>query len=208
MLEIKSQRSKEFYEYFEKLAPEFSKYRKRHRYFWRNIVQYCNYYIHDEDTVIEIGCGSGDSLSGMKGKEKTGIDYSPSMIAKAKEQYPDIEFHNMLAEEIKLDKKHDVVLLTGVLGYFDNVLDVLQSVKKICHSRTRIIISYYNQFWEPILRLGELVGLKKRSPRMNWLSNHDIANLLYLADFEVFRTTRSLLLPRSVQRGSLLPADG
>ena len=55
MLEIKSLRSKEFYEYFEKLAPEFSKYRKRHRYFWRNIVKYCNYYIQDEDTVIEPG---------------------------------------------------------------------------------------------------------------------------------------------------------
>lgn len=198
MLEIKSLRSKEFYEHFEKLAPKFSKYRKRYRYFWRNIVKYCNYYIQDEDTVIEIGCGCGDSLSEMKGKEKTGIDYSPSMIAKAKEQYPDIEFHNMLAEEINIDKKYDVVLLTGVLGYFDNVLDVLQSVKKICHPRTRIIISYYNQFWEPILSLGELFGLIKKSPRKNWLSNHDIANLLYLTDFEAFRTTRNLLLPINI----------
>ncbi|MBI9055920.1 MAG: glycosyltransferase [Bacteroidales bacterium] len=198
MLKIKSLRSKEFYEHFEKLAPKFSKYRKRYRYFWRNIVKYCNYYIQDEDTVIEIGCGNGSSLSEMKGKEKTGIDYSPSMIAKAKEQYPDIEFHNMLAEEINIDKKYDVVLLTGVLGYFDNVLDVLQSVKEICHPRTRIIISYYNQFWEPILRLGQLFGLKKKSPRKNWLSNHDIANLLYLTDFEAFRTTRSLLLPINI----------
>ena len=198
MLEIKSIRSKEFYEHFEKLAPKFSKYRKRYKYFWRNIVKYCNYYIQDEDTVIEIGCGSGDSLSEMKGKEKTGLDYSPAMIAKAKEQHPDLEFHNMLAEDISIEKKYDVVLLTGVLGYFDNVLDVLQSVKKICHPRTRIIISYYNQFWEPILRLGELFGLKKRSPRKNWLSNHDIANLLYLADFEAFRTTRNLLIPINI----------
>ena len=198
MLEIKSLRSKEFYEHFEKLAPEFSKYRKRYRYFWQNIVKYCNYYIQDDDTVIEIGCGTGDSLSEMKGKEKTGIDYSPSMIVKAKEQYPEIEFHNMLAEEINIDKKYDVVLMTGVLGYFDNILDVLQSVKKICHPRTRIIISYYNQFWEPILRLGELFGLKKRSPRKSWLSSHDIANLLFLTDFEAFRTTRSLLIPINI----------
>jgi hypothetical protein len=84
------------------------------------------------------------------------------------------------------------------MGYFDNVLEVLNSVKKICHPRTRIIISYYNQFWEPILRLGELFGFKKRTPRKNWLSNHDIANLLYMSDFEAFRTTRSLLLPINI----------
>jgi len=195
MLEIKSTRSKEFFEHFEKLAPKYSKYRKRYKYFWQNSVKYCNYYIQDENTVIEIGCGNGDSLSEMKGKEKTGIDFSSKMIELAKEKYPDIEFHTMLAEEINLDKKYDVVLLTGVMGYFDNVLDVLNSVKKICHPRTRIIISYYNHFWEPVLRLGELFGLKKRSPRKNWLSKHDIENLLYMTDFEAFRTTRSLFLP-------------
>ena len=198
MLEIKSNRSKEFFEHFENLAIKYTKYRKRYKYFWRNIVKYCNYYIQDENTVVEIGCGNGDSLSEMKGKEKTGIDFSPKMIELAKERHPDIEFHNMLAEEITLDKKYDVVLLTGVMGYFDNVLDVLNSIKNICHPRTRIIISYYNQFWEPILRLGELFGLKKRSPRKNWLSKHDIANLLYMADFEAFRTTRSLLLPINI----------
>ncbi|PLX23438.1 MAG: glycosyl transferase, partial [Marinilabiliales bacterium] len=198
MLEIKSIRSREFHSYFEKLAPNYSKYRRRYQYFWRNITKYCNYYIQDENSVIEIGCGNGDSLAEVKGKEKVGIDFSSKMIEEAKKNHPEIEFHHMLAEEISLDKKYDVVLLTGVLGYFDNVLDVLNSIKKLCHSRTRIIISYYNHFWEPILRFGELFGIKKRSPRKNWLTRNDIANLLYLADFESFRTTRSLLIPINI----------
>lgn len=198
MLEIKSNRSMEFLTYFENLAPKYSKYRKRYKYFWRNIIKYCNYYIQDENSVIEIGCGNGDSLAEIKGKEKTGIDYSIQMIEEARKNHPDIEFHHMLAEEISLDKKYDVILLTGVMGYFDNVLDVLNSIKGICHSRTRIIISYYNHFWEPILRFGEICGFKKRSPRKNWLTKHDIENLLYMADFESFRTTRSLLIPVNI----------
>ncbi len=198
MLEIKSNRSMEFLTYFENLAPKYSKYRKRYKYFWRNIIKYCNYYIQDENSVIEIGCGNGDSLAEIKGKEKTGIDYSIRMIEEARKNHPDIEFHHMLAEEISLDKKYDVILLTGVMGYFDNVLDVLNSIKGICHSRTRIIISYYNHFWEPILRFGEICGFKKRSPRKNWLTKHDIENLLYMADFESFRTTRSLLIPVNI----------
>jgi len=198
MPEIKSNRSKEFYDYFEKLAPKYSKYRKRYRYFWNNIIKYCNYYIQDENSVLEIGCGNGDSLSQMKGKEKTGIDFSPKMIEIAREKHPEIKFFNMLAEDITLEKKYDVILLTGVMGYFDNVLEVLNSVEKICHSKTRIIISYYNQFWEPLLKVAEFFKLKKKTPRKNWLSKHDIANLLYLSDFESFRTTRSLLIPVNI----------
>ncbi|MCB2195865.1 MAG: glycosyltransferase [Bacteroidetes bacterium] len=198
MLEIKSNRAKEFHAYFEKLAPKYTKYRKRYNYFWNNIIKYCNYYIQDENSVLEIGCGNGDSLSQMKGKHKTGIDFSSAMIEIAKKNHPEIEFHTMLAEEITLDKKYDVVLLTGVMGYFDNVLEVLNSLKKVCHPKTRIIISYYNHIWEPILKIGEFLRIKKRTPRKNWLSKHDIENLLYLSDFESFRTTRSLLIPINI----------
>jgi len=198
MIEIKSNRVQEFYNYFEKIAFGYSKYRKRYKYFWSNIVKYCNYYIQDNNTVLEIGCGTGDSLAELKGKQKTGIDFSSNMIEQAKNRHPELEFNHMQAENITLNNKYDVILLTGVIGYFDNILDVLNSIKKVCHPKTKIIISYYNQFWEPLLRFAEFTGLKKRTPQKNWLSKHDIENILYLSDFEAFRTTRRMLIPINI----------
>ncbi len=91
-VKIKSKRRKEFYNHFEKLAPLLKSYRKRYAYFWNDIVKYCNYFIPEEDAVLEIGCATGDMLAQMKGAKKTGIDFSPKMIEIAKTQYPDIDF--------------------------------------------------------------------------------------------------------------------
>ena len=59
---IKSKRRKDFFEYFQSLAPALEKYRRRYDYFWNDIVRYCNYFIHEDDSVLEIGCANGDML--------------------------------------------------------------------------------------------------------------------------------------------------
>ncbi len=189
------QRKKDFFNYFQNLSAKYPRYWKKHSYYWKNIISYCNYYIQEENSVLEIGCGTGEFLSMINSADKTGIDFSPKMIEIAQERHPDIEFFVMEAENPDLDRKFDVILLTGVIGYFDNVVDVMNGLKKVCHKKTRIIVSYYNFLWEPILRLSEIIGLRKKTPKKNWLTRKDIENILYLTDFEAFRTTRSMLLP-------------
>ena len=184
-----------FYKHFEALASNYKSYRKRYRYYWNDIQKYLNYFVHEEDSVLEIGCGFGDMLSGLKGEYKVGIDFSPLMIAKAKELNPGINFYEMSAEDIQLEQKFDVIILSNVIGYLDSVQDVLVPLKKLCHEQTKIIVSYYNQSWEPVLKIGEIFGLKRKSPRQNWLSQSDIENLLYLSGFDPFRVNRRMMLP-------------
>jgi len=148
-----SKRSLAFYHHFEQLAAQYARYKKRFSYYWNDIIHYCNYFIHPEDSVIEIGCGNGDALSKLKGSRKVGIDFSPAMIQIAKETHPSLTFHQMDAADITLDEKFDVVILSNAIGYFDNVEDVMLSMRAICHDRTKIIITYYNQFWEPLINL-------------------------------------------------------
>ena len=187
-----------FFDFFEEFAPRYARYRRRHRYYWNDIVRYNNFYINDGQSVLEIGCGSGETISRLKGKNKVGIDFSPSMIEEAKKNHPDIEFHVMPAENITLGRKFDVIVLPNVVGYFDNVIDVFNELKKVSHDETKLIISYYNYLWEPLLRLGEMVGFKKKTPGQNWLSSHDLKNLLYICGFEEFRSTQRVLIPVNI----------
>ena len=184
-----------FYNYFENFAPDYLKYKQRFSYYWHHIARYINYFIRPEDKVLEIGCGVGDSLAQIKANKKVGIDFSPKMIEQAKQQFPEIEFHTMNAENIRLDEKFDVIVLSNVLGYFYNIQDVFNALHYVCHSRTKIIIASYNYSWEPILKLAEFLGLKKKSYRQNYLTISDINNLLYLSGFETYRKTRRMLLP-------------
>ncbi len=197
-------RKQEFLNHFNKLAPSYTLYKKRFAYYWNDTAAYINYFLTEEQSILDVGCGAGDTLSQLKGKRKLGIDISPEMINVAKKKYPDIEFKQMDAENIYLEEKFDVIILSNVIGYFDNIQDIFTALKKVCKADTRIIISYYNQLWEPFLRFGEKIGIKKKSPRQNWLSIRDVRNLLYLSGYDTYRVARRILFPVKIPFFSFL----
>jgi SAM-dependent methyltransferase len=124
-----------------------------------------------------------------------GIDFSELMVENARNNYPGVRFEVMSAENITLNETFDVIILSNVIGYFDNISNVLNEIKKLCKPHTRVVITYYSRLWEPLLKLGEIVGIKKKTEQLNWLSVNDIKNLLYLSDFDTFRTAYRMLVP-------------
>jgi hypothetical protein len=83
-----------------------------------------------------------------------------------------------------------------VVGYLEDVQTCLVRLRRFCRSDTRIVICYYNVLWQPLLRLGEKIGLKMPTPQQSWLSLQDLCNLLHLADMQVIKTERRLLFPK------------
>ncbi|MCX6235022.1 MAG: bifunctional class I SAM-dependent methyltransferase/glycosyltransferase family 2 protein [Bacteroidetes bacterium] len=185
-------------DYFDLQATTRIKYRKNRSYYWDSITRYCNYFLHDDLSVLEIGCGTGELIASVKGKRKVGIDFSDAMVSKAREQFPQTEFHVMEAEHLHLDEKFDVIILSNLIGYLNDIQGAFHELHKVCHDRTRIIITYYSFLWEPFIRLAEFIHIKKRAPYQNWLSTKDIINLLYLSGFETYRYNRSLLVPFNI----------
>jgi len=181
--------------YFDSVADDRIRYRKSKAYYWNYITRYCNYFIHEEDKVLEIGCGTGELIAALKGKRKLGVDFSEKMIGHALEQFPDLNLIVMDAQDMKLEEKFDVVIMSNLIGSLTDVEEALREVHKVCHTGTRLILTSYNFFWEPLSHFAEFIGLKKKQPAQNWLSKKDCFNLLYLAGFEVFRLNRNVLIP-------------
>jgi ubiquinone/menaquinone biosynthesis C-methylase UbiE len=184
--------------YFDQLAPNYSAYRKRFTYYFKEIRNYNQFFISPTDSVLEIGCGVGTLIGSLGNKNRTGIDISEIMIQNAKQMHPDVNFLVMDAEQLNLSEKYDVVLLSNVLGYLEDIQVVLEQVQKVCHPQTKVIITNYNYVWEPILKLGEIFGLKKKSPIQNWLSNKDILNFLNLSGFDGYKSIRRMLIPINI----------
>jgi len=187
-----------FKAYFQSIAKNRIKSRRANAYYWNDITRYCDYFIHEDSSVLDIGCGTGELLAEVKGKDKTGIDFSEAMIDLAKSQYSNLDFRVMDASNIQLEKKYDVIIISNLVGYLEDVQAVFDQLKKVCHIETKIIVSYYNKLWEPLLKLGETIGLKTKTPEQNWLTQQDINNLLYLAGFDVYRKNRRMLLPINI----------
>jgi len=188
-------RKEEYKEYFISHSGTWVRYREKRAYYWDSITRYCNYFIQDNNKILEIGCGSGEMLAELNGGEKTGIDFCEPLILKARERFPGIQFEVMEAENISLDKKYDVVILSNLIGVLEDIEHVFNELHKVTHERTRIIVTYYSRVWEPVIRFAEFIGIKRKMPPQNWLSTHDISNLLYLSGFETYKHNRSMFFP-------------
>lgn len=164
-------------------------------YYWKDISHYCNYFAHEDIAVLEVGCGKGDLLKNITAKIKVGIDNNEQLLAEAKTNVPSATFHLMQAEDIQLHQKFDLIILSNLIGYVPDIQQVFQQLQKVCHENTKIIVTYYNYMWEPILKLGEFLGLKKKTKVQNWLTLEDINNLLYISGFDVYRNSKRMIFP-------------
>ena len=86
-------------------------------------------------------------------------------------------------------------MLYEVITYLLDVQSVFEELHKVCHSKTKLIVTYYNSAWEPLIKFAEFIGIKKKGPKQSWISKKDMANLLYLAGFEVYKQNSSMLFP-------------
>lgn len=194
-MDIYKEKKQRIKEYFNKVAGSRKKYRKSKSYYWDSITNYINFFVHESSSVIEIGCGTGELLGKLKGKEKTGIDFSEKMIEEAKNQFPSINFICTDAENIQIDKKYDIIILSNLIGYLVDIQSVFEQLHKISHRETKIIVTYYNAFWEPFIKFAEFIGIKKKGPKQSWISTKDLSNLLYLSGFETYKQNSSMLFP-------------
>ena len=107
--------------------------------------------------MLEIGVGTGELLNQIKGKRKVGIDYSEKVIEHTRERFPAMELHVMRAEEISLNEKFDLIIISNLIGSLDDVQLVFEQLEKVCHERTKIIVTYYNFLWEPLIKFAEWI---------------------------------------------------
>ncbi len=181
--------------YFDSVAPEREKWRKRGAYYHRQLEKYLQYLIPSNSSVIEIGCGTGDLLAALNPKRGLGIDISPKMVEAAREKFPHLQFETGDLEKLKIEEKFDYVVVVETIGHVDDIQSAFKELCKVCKPETRVIVVYYNYLWEPVLKFAEAVGLRMKQPLQHWLPLDDISNLLYLNDFEVIKKGYRFLMP-------------
>ena len=181
--------------YFDSVAEEREKWRKKGAYYHKQLEKYLRYLIPPNSSVIEIGCGTGDLLAALTPKRGLGIDISPKMIEVAREKFPHLEFETGDFEDLQIEEKFDYVVSVETIGHVDDIQLAFKELHKVCKPETRVIIVYYNYLWEPVLKFAEAVGLRMKQPLQHWLPIEDIASLLFLNDFEVIKKGYRFLLP-------------
>lgn len=145
--------------------------------------------------VLEMGCGQGDLLADLKPSFGVGLDFSRQEIERAKRKHPELNF--VLADALfpGISATFDVIILSDLVNDLWDVQQVLENIAALTTPHTRIILNFYNRFWEIPLSVAEKIGLAKPNLTQNWLTPSDVNNLLYLSGYESIHTWSEILLP-------------
>jgi SAM-dependent methyltransferase len=162
----------------------------------RLLAHYYNLLIPADASVLEIGCGGGELLALLSAREKTGVDISAVQLERAKARLPGATFHQQAAEQLYLPgKTFDYVIVSDTLNYMADVQQALQRIHAVSTPGTRLLVNFHSNLWFPILKLASWLGFQSRQPQSSWLSRHDVAGLLTLADWTTIKTQSRLLWP-------------
>lgn len=197
--ELFSRRKKIVLDHSLKMSYQYTKWEQKNRYTRAENRRYLKFLVPDGLRILDLGCGNGDLLASMSPSYGVGIDFNSHLIDKAIAKYPTLNFIVGDVENPStintLKGPFDVIIISDIVGELDDVQALLMHLHQHCTEETRFIITYYNTFWEPFLKLAERLGLKKPQVEQNWLSTADIRNILELADFDVIKQDWRQLVP-------------
>ncbi|MFZ0624365.1 MAG: glycosyltransferase [Pseudolabrys sp.] len=182
---------------------------RRAGFFHEEDLRYLRFLIPEGLRVLELGCGIGNTLAGLKPSFGLGVDFSPAMIEQARRLHPDLQFEVGDVEDpeflASLPGPFDVILVVDTIGSLDDCQAMFEALHGLCSRETRLVVVYYSHLWDPLIRLAEWIGWRARQPEQNVFSPADIHALAGLSDFEVIKAECRLLSPlRLLGIGSLI----
>lgn len=197
---------------FDTYKSEAQNYNKLRSNFWDEIAAYpskslgdyyrkklqltYSYLVPSGSSVLEVGCGPGDLLASVKPSHGVGIDFSSQIIKRAKEQYSELEFIVADAHNLDLgDQSFDYILISDLVNDVWDVQVMIEQLKPYCVANTRVIFNFYSHLWNIPLSFAKNIGLATPNLPQNWLTKHDMENLLDISGFQPLRQWEEVAAP-------------
>jgi hypothetical protein len=83
----------------------------------------------------------------------------------------------------------DGIVLDNLISEAQDIQLYLERLRKHNPHR-KILLSYHNHFWEPLLILASVLGLRRKTRSQNWVDQKDVENLLMLSGYKVLSTEK------------------
>jgi len=184
--------------HWDRVSPHKEDPKRIGAFYHRLLCHYYSFLIPQELRVLELGCGHGDLLASLKPALGVGVDFSGEMIRYASVKHPNLLFVQADTYAIVFKEKFDIIILSDLVNDLWDVQSLLEKLRKFCHSRTRLVINFYNNLWRIPLSIARWLGLGADFMEQNWFSPHDVFNMLKLTDFEVIKYNPNILSPLPV----------
>lgn len=167
-------------------------YRERVRTTYRHLIP-------EGACVLELGCARGDLLAALKPAKGVGVDFCPEAIESARVAHPELEFVPADAHNLSLGQiTFDYIVVSELVNDLWDVQAVLTRLKPYCSGHTRLVFNFHSHLWSVPLRIARRLGVATPTLPQNWLTRHDMENLLEIAGFQALRSWQEVVAPLPV----------
>jgi len=190
-------------------------YRERRRTFWKttadsSLKSWGSYYrkrllityknlVPEGSTVLEVGCSGGDLLAALKPAKGVGIDFCMEVLEKARTRHPQLVFLQADAHDLDITRStFDYIIISELVNDLWDVQSMLTRLHPYCAPHTRLIFNFYSHLWNLPLGIARKFGVATPNLPQNWLTRHDMANLLEISGFQPLREWEEVIAPLPV----------
>lgn len=122
-----------------------SLYENKHGYVWQYGQELLELLLpQPEEKILDLGCGTGQLTAEIAktGAIAIGIDATASMVEKARQNYPHLQFAIADARDFRLDYPLDAVFSNAVLHWIPEADAVIESVYRALRSGGRFVAEF------------------------------------------------------------------
>lgn len=181
--------------HFDEIAGQYDYFKKRNWYYYENLKALYRQLIPAGSVVLEVGCGTGDLISHIGPATGVGIDISREMIRIAREKHHQIHFEAATLEQFHSDIKFQYIFFADVLEHLEDVGSTINALKKFSRKGAKIIFSYINPIWEPVVLLLERLSMKMPEGPHYRIPYRKFKGILHSAGFAVLERDWRLIVP-------------
>lgn len=168
---------------------------RRNAYYYGRLGAMLRFMTEKGRSVLSVRSDVGQYLEAVDPGHGVGLEIAPELNAVAARRNPGFKFILGCPEEATFGETFDTILIVNAVNDQFDVQTMLQNLRTACRPDTRLVLTFNNWLWQPVMALAQALGIKRRQPRQNWLSFESVGDLLHLADFDVVRRHTAILCP-------------
>ena len=159
-------------------------------------IRHCLASVVEKDRrVLCLRAGTGRYLDSVRPSLGVGMDISKRFVELARRRFPQYEFLQMDEEPPVGEEPFDWIIIPDAVDAFFDLGTVLRSIRRVCHTRTRILCIWPSPLWRPVIDYAVAVGKMPPRPQAHGLILEDVENIFRLHGFEIFKQIRGVLFP-------------
>lgn len=153
--------------------------------FINDILKLLTKYANLEANILDVGAGKGELLKALKEKcfrNLVGLDPNISSVNKMKEIGLEAYQGNINNSKLKLNRKFDVIFITGVMEHLINPMYSIENIKTVLKDNGMIILNIPN--FSFIHKSENLIPMHFHHEHINYFSRESIVEMMKNVNME------------------------